>query len=202
LALVCILQYLLSHSFIACFASSQSNDSYTLSTNFALLVLYLSRNAIAFSLESIKLGFDSTLLPTCALINGFLTFGDIFLLSVACFSGVFLATGSFGASVVDCAKGAVVFVGSAFQGWTVGFFTFSIHVSNISGVLGHFTLGGCATCGNPHGAITVAFGAGSAFTPVGTLLSGLSSILLSLPTLLVGALLLIGVGLVASGCLL
>jgi hypothetical protein len=62
--------------------------------------------------------------------NGFLTFGDISLLSVALTSGVFLATGSFGASVDTCANGASVFVASAFQGWAVGFFTFSIHVSN------------------------------------------------------------------------
>jgi hypothetical protein len=80
---------------------------------------------------------------------------------VALTSGVFLATGSFGASVDTCANGASVFVGSAFQGWTVVFFTFSIHVSNTCLVLGTGAIG-CFTCGSHSQGITVALGAGSA----------------------------------------
>jgi hypothetical protein len=129
---------------------------------------------------------SSTLLTTCALINGFFSFGDILVLSVALTSGVFLATGSFGASVDTCANGASVFVGSVFQGWTTnhlllpisliletvllfafckedkGCLTFSIPVS----ITHTFAQGagdiGVFTCGSHSQGITVAFGAGNA----------------------------------------
>jgi len=93
---------------------------------FTVLTPHKSESSIFFCFIFSQTGkASSTLLATSALINGFFAFGDSFLVSLACFSGVFLATGSFGVSLVDCTKGA--FVDVVFL-----FFTKSSNVSRIS----------------------------------------------------------------------
>jgi hypothetical protein len=78
---------------------------------------------------------SSTLLSGVGVFNAFGVFGDSFLVSVALTSGVFLATGSFGAVLVDCTKGAFVDGGSVCDVLVVSSINVSIFFAN------HFALG-------------------------------------------------------------
>jgi hypothetical protein len=118
---------------------------------------------------------SSTLLIGVVLFNTFCVFGANFVLSVACFSGVFFTTGSLGAVLVDCTKGVftthllllvllileIVLV-FALSKEDKGCLTFALpnscthNFAKGAGTIGAFT------CGSPQGATAVAFGAGSA----------------------------------------